>query len=62
REMPNVSITLVMSLVSIEARSASKSASSARPSRSSLSASVCPAASPSSVSGRPVAHSPILYL
>jgi hypothetical protein len=57
-EIANTLIVLVMSAVSIEARSAN-SASSARPARSSFKAAISPGQRPSSTSGREATHSAI---
>lgn len=59
-EIANTLIVLVMSAVSIEARSARNSTSSARPARSSFKAAISPGARPSSASGREASHSAIL--
>jgi hypothetical protein len=59
-EISKLEIAWHMHLVSIEARSARNSASSARPRRSSFNAADSYSASPSRPASRPATHSPIL--
>ena len=56
--MPNSRTARSTSVVSRLARSVSNSRSSARPTRSSLTAAACPAASPNRAGANRVAHSP----